>query len=104
VVGEYKKRGITPDNTEDTHVTTSIQGIRARLMFYTGSPGWQEEWETFKEDLSLLAESTSRDRIEMTTDSLLTPTADTAGDLPMFDRKEFGNYVPKAPFPPATQD
>lgn len=103
VVGEFKKRGITPDGTVDTHVTTAIQGIRSRLMFYTGSPGWQEEWQTFKDDVALLAESTSRDRIAINTDSLLTPTADISGDLPMFDRKQFGNYVSRAPEPPATQ-
>lgn len=104
VVGEFKKRGITPDSTLDTHVTTAIQGIRARLMFYAGSPGWQEEWQNFKEDVQLLAETTSRDRIQMTTNSLLTPSNDTAGDLPMFDKNEFGNYMPRAPQPPATQD
>src|SRR5574342_715540 len=70
VVGEFKKRGITPDNTLDTHVTTAMSGIIGRLMFYTQSPGWGEAWGSFKDDLELLAETTSRDRITPTTDSL----------------------------------
>lgn len=102
VVGEFKKRGITPDNTLDTHVTTAMSGIIGRLMFYTQCPGWGEAWGSFKDDLKLLAETTSRERITPTTDSLLSPTADTNGALPVFDRNNFQNYQlnpPKGPNP-----
>lgn len=101
VVGEFKKRGITPDNTLDTHVTTAMSGIIARLMFYTQSPGWGEAWGSFKDDLKLLAETTSRERITPTTDSLLSPTQDTNGALPLFDRNNFQNYQPNPPTGPS---
>lgn len=104
VVGEFKKRGITPDNTLDTHVTTAMSGIIGRLMFYTQSPGWGEAWGSFKDDLELLAETTSRDRITPTTDSLLSPSTDVIGALPDFDRDQFKGYVPGAPSQPSNQD
>src|SRR6185369_7473224 len=86
VVGEFKKRGITPDSTDDRHVTTAMCGVIACLMFYTQSPGWGEAWGSFKDDLELLSQTTARDRIMPTTDSLLVPTLDTPGALPLFDR------------------
>jgi hypothetical protein len=105
VVGEFKKRGITPDNTLDTHVTTAMSGMIGRLMFYTQSPGWGEAWGSFKDDVELLAQTTSRDRIMPTTDSLLVPSEDTSGGLPMFDRENFKNYLTNPPDgPPPTQD
>lgn len=104
VVGQFKMYGITPDNTDDRHVSVAIGGIRARLMFYTGIPDWRTEWDGFKEDLKLLTETTSRDRISPTTDSLLSPTEDTLGDLPAFDRKEFDHYRTDAPQGGTTQD
>lgn len=103
VVGEFKKRGITPDSTLDTHVTTAMSGIIARLMFYTQCPGWGEAWGSFKDDVELLAQTTSRDRIMPTTDSLLVPTQDTAGDLPVFDRDNFQNYQSNPPNGPGPQ-
>ena len=104
VVAQFKMKGITPDNTDDRHVATAIGGIRARLMFYVGIPDWRSEWDGFKEDLAFLAETTSRDRISPTTDSLLEPTQDTLGDLPAFDRKQFNDYVSDAPNNATTQD
>jgi hypothetical protein len=103
VVGEFKKRGITPDSTNDTHVTTAMSGVIARLMFYTQCPGWGEAWGSFKDDLELLAQTTSRDRIIPTTDSLLSPTPDTAGALPIFDRDNFQNYETNPPNGPSQQ-
>lgn len=102
--GEFKKRGITPDETDDRQVTTAINGIRARLMFFTGSPEWKEEWSNFQEDVKLLAESTSRDRLIPVTDSLLDPTQDTPGDIPTFDPSNFHDYIPDAPKPNTTND
>lgn len=96
-VGEFKKRGITPDSTDDRHVTTAMSGIIARLMFYTQSPGWGEAWGSFKDDLELLAQTTSKDRIMPTTDSLLSPSTDTSGALPLFDRNNFQNYQTNPP-------
>jgi hypothetical protein len=103
VVGEFKKRGITPDSTDDTHVTTAMSGVIARLMFYTQCPGWGEAWGSFKDDLELLAQTTSRDRIMPTTDSLLSPTPDTSGALPIFDRDNFQNYQTNPPDGPSQQ-
>lgn len=103
VLGEFKKRGITPDNTDDRHVTTAMSGIIGRLMFYTQSPGWGEAWGSFKDDLELLAQTTSRDRITPTTNSLLTPSTDVIGALPDFDKDNFQGYVPGAPNPPVNQ-
>jgi hypothetical protein len=34
VVGEFKKRGITPDSTNDTHVTTAMSGVIAADVLY----------------------------------------------------------------------
>lgn len=103
VVGEFKKRGITPDSTDDRHVTTAMSGIIGRLMFYTQSPGWGEVWGSFKDDLELLAESTSRDRVTPTTNSLLSPSADTINALPDYDKDNFKGYVPGAPNQPSNQ-
>jgi hypothetical protein len=97
VVGEFKKRGITPSATDDTHVTTAMAGIIARLMFYTQSPGWGEAWGSFKEDLSLLSQTGPRNHIMPTTDSLLAPSTDTPNALPTFDRDQFGRYVTQPP-------
>jgi hypothetical protein len=104
VVGQFKMVGISPDSTDDRHVAVAVGGIRARLMFYCGIPDWRSEWDGFKDDLKLLTETTSRDRISPTTDSLLEPTQDTLGALPAFDRKEFDNYVTDAPAAGTTQD
>lgn len=105
VVGEFKKRGITTDATDDRQVTTAMSGIIARLMFYTQAPGWGEAWGSFKEDLALLAETGPRDRIVPATDSLLSPSEDTSGALPVFDREQFGRYATGAPNPnPTGQD
>mgnify|MGYP001600840662 CR=1 FL=1 len=100
VVGEFKKRGITQDSTDDRHTTTAMSGIIGRLMFYTQSPGWGEAWGSFKDDVKLLAESTSRDRIMPTTDSLLVPSSDVPGGLPVFDRDNFQNYETNPPTGP----
>ena len=97
VVGEFKKRGITPDNTDDRQVTTAMAGIISRLMFYTQAPGWGEAWGSFKEDLALLAETGPRDRIPATTDSLKVPSTDEANSLPTFDSTQFGRYVSQPP-------
>lgn len=102
VVGEFKKRGITPSASNDTHVTTAMSGIIARLMFYCQAPGWGEAWGSFKEDLALLAETGPRNRIMPATDSLLSPSEDTPGALPVFDRDQFGRYASGAPNPNAT--
>lgn len=104
VVAQFAMYGIEADNTNSRHVAVAIGGIRARLMFYTGIPDWRSEWDGFKEDLKLLTETTSRDRISPTTDSLLSATEDTTNDLPAFDRKEFDNYVSDAPNSGTTQD
>lgn len=104
VVGEFKKRGITPDSTDDRHVTTAMSGIISRLMFYTQSPGWGEAWGSFKEDLALLAETGPRNRITPVNDSLLTPSEDVSGALPTFDRDNLKSYVTGAPGNPTGQD
>jgi hypothetical protein len=104
VQAAFKKRGITYDNTIDTHVATAVPGVYARLLVVTGQDGGREEWTAFLDDLKLLAETTSRDRVVPYTDSLLSPTQDTSGDLPMFDRKQFEGYVPGAPTSPTTLD
>ena len=104
VCGEFKKRGIVPDSTDDRHVTTAIGGIIGRLMFYTQNPGWAEAWDTFKEDVKLLAESTSRDRIIPYTNSLLNPSVDVMGDLPSFDPANMTDYIPNAPNPNTSND
>lgn len=97
VVGEFKKRGITPSASDDKHVTTAISGIIGRLMFYTQAPGWGEAWGSFKDDLELLAQTDCRNRMMPATDSLLAPSQDTPNALPAFDREQFGRYATGAP-------
>jgi len=104
VQGEFKKRGITPDSTIDTHVTTAMSGVIARLMFYTQAPGWETAWEGFQKDVKLLAETTSRDRIVPTNDSYLAPSYDTVNALPPFDPENFQNYTPNPPTGPTPQN
>ena len=101
IVGEFLKRGITADNTLAAHVTTAMGGLIARLMFYCQCPGWETAWSAFQEDVKLLAETTSRDRIVPSTDGLLAPSYDNPGDLPTFDPQNFQNYTPNAPNGPS---
>jgi len=93
VTAEFTKRGITYDNTVATHVATAVPGVYARLLVMTGQSG-DELWQRFMDDLQLLSETTSRDRIMPTTDSLLEATEDTSGDLPASDRKNMEGYIP----------
>lgn len=100
IQGEFKKRGISPDNSLDTHVTTAMSGMIARLMFYTQAPGWESAWATFQEDVKFLAETTSRDRIVPSNDSYLAPSYDPVNALPAFDPQNFQNYLPNPPTGP----
>ena len=105
VQAAFKMRGITFDTTIDTHVSVGVAGMEARLLKITGQPGGSDAWSDWMTDeLKLLAETTSRDRISPTTDSLLSPTQDTLGDLPVSDRKNFKDYVTDAPTGGTTLD
>lgn len=94
VGARFKMQGITYDNTVDTHVMVATQGVIARLMVMTAQPGASEEWKEFTDNLKTLAETTSRDRITPSTDSVLTPTPDTSGSTPSFDTPKFDDYKP----------
>jgi hypothetical protein len=104
VQAAFKMRGITYDNTIDTHVTTAVGGVEARLLKVTGQPGGHESWKEWLDEVKLLSETTSRDRIVPSTDSQLSPTADTLGDIPVSDRKNFKEYVSDAPEGGTTMD
>jgi len=65
--------------------------------------GGHEDWDAFVKDLDLLKETDARDRIPLTTDSLLTPTGDDVGDVPALDRSVFQGYEPNPPAGPPTQ-
>ena len=97
VTAQFTMRGITFNGALDTHIAVGTPGIYARLLWINGHDGGKSLWDAFIEDLNLLRESTSRDRIVPETDSLLDPTADTVGTLPAFDRREFKNYIPNGP-------
>lgn len=93
----FTKHGLTYDNSIATHVQTAVGGVFARLSVMTGQLGADSLWKSFLEDMKLLVETTSRDRIAPTTDSLLTATEDTIGSRPASDRKNFYGYVSKPP-------
>lgn len=97
VVGEFAKRGISADSTSDKQVTTAMAGVISRLMFYTQAPGWEIAWGAFQDDLKLLAETTSRDRIMPANDSYLAPSYDQVNSLPPFDPENFQNYTSSPP-------
>lgn len=92
VQARFKMQGITYDNTIDTHVAVAVQGVIARLMVMTAQPGAQEEWDEFLESLRTLAETTSRDRIVPSTDSVYEPSTPPLGSLPTFDPKKLDGY------------
>lgn len=104
VQAAFKMRGITYDNTDDRHVAVGVGGIEARLLKITGQPGGPEEWREWLKEVEFLSETTSRDRIVPSTDSELSPTPDTMGDLPVSDRKNFKEYVSDAPAGGTTLD
>lgn len=97
VAGEFLKRGITFDVTDSRHVATGVRGVYAKLLVYTGQADGVSEWSAFMDDLKLLAETTSRDRVIPVTDSLLYKTPDVANAPPDADNKMFDGYKPKAP-------
>ncbi len=103
VLGEFKKRGITPDETDTGQIGTAINGIKARLLVFTAQTD-DSAWKEFKADVKFLAETTSRDRIIPSTDSLLNPSFDQLNSLPQTDMREFKGYVPGAPASPTTGD
>lgn len=91
------KVGTEYDSTVDTHVAVAVEGVVLRLQVLTGQAPVErwEEWKT--SELWALAQVTGRDRIKPQSDSLLTNTQDTAGDLVAFDRKNFTGYLPNGP-------
>lgn len=95
VIAFFTKRGITIDTTDNAHIETGINGIYAKLMVYTGQPGGFERWKEFTEDLKLLAETTSRDRIAASTDSQMSPTSEPANSTPAGDLSAFKGYIPR---------
>lgn len=95
ITAEFAKRGITLDTTADTHITTGVNGIYARLCVITGQPGGFDRWKEFTDDLKLLAETTSRDRIMASTDSEMNPTSEPANSTPAGDLSVFKGYIPK---------
>lgn len=105
VTGDFEMMGIDLDQaiTDDDkrHIRVAVAGVYALLLQWSGRGGG-DEMEAYNQKLNLLRESTSRDRISPTTDSLLTPTKDNSGDLPATDRKQFQGYIPGAPSEPAT--
>lgn len=100
----FNMRGMTYDNDNSAHVAVAVQGVYARLLMLTGQPGAEVEWREFKRNLKLLTEIGPRERIAPFTDSLLTPTKDTSGDIPLSDRNNFRDYVPESPSSPTTMD
>lgn len=104
VQAAFTKRGITYDNTVATHVVTAVPGVFARLVLMAGQDGGFELWKSFLEDLKLLAEVTSRDRILPSTDSLLTKSTDDSGALPAFDKDQYQGYLLDPPQPTTGQD
>lgn len=103
VQSEFKKRGITYDNTVDTHIATAVPGVFARLLLFAAQDGSREMWKEFLEDVRFLSETTSRDRIKPDTDSLLDKSADVSGALPAFDKDNFRGYVVNPPSQPSNQ-
>ena len=94
--------GVAYDNTVATHVAYAVEGVFQRLLVLTGQASidtWKDWKATLKDELALV---TGRDRIEPTTDSLLSPTEDTMGDLPQSDRKNFRGLIPRNANPPTT--
>lgn len=96
--------GVVYDSTVDTHVAVAVEGVLLRLHVMTGRAS-VDEWETFKNTTLLqLAQITGRDRMVPSTDSLLTATPDTIGDLPAADRKNLRGYLPNAANNSTTDD
>jgi len=104
VEARFKMQGITYDNTDDRHVMVGTQGVIARLQVMTKHPGGKEAWDEFLDDLKTLAETTSRDRMVPSTDSVLQPSEPELGSLPLFDQTKFEGYTPTDPGQADPQD
>lgn len=103
VEADFAIVGITYDNDVAMHYAVAVPGVMAKLLFYNGHMGGKEYHDSYLDRLDKLALVTSRNRITPTTDSLLSPTEDTMGDLPQTDRKAFKGFIPGASAEP-TQD
>lgn len=95
--------GVAYDSTVAIHVAVCVPAVIAKLLVYTGQAD-QTLYDQAVERMRQARLVLGRDRISPSTDSLLSPTADTSGSLPDFDRQVFKNYVPNSPSRPKTQD
>jgi hypothetical protein len=98
--------GVAYDNDDETHVTVAVQGVYAKLLIRSAqvdavSYAFHDKYIERLRALKLIA---GRDRIVPDTDSLLTATEDTSGDIPAMDRKNFRGFIPRSPHGGSTTD
>jgi len=94
--------GVEYDNSEARHVSVGIWGVLAKLALWSEAAGAtanaiDDKWI---EKLEGLAKVTGRDRIALSTSSLLTPTDEKPGTddvAPWADYTHFDDLRPDAP-------
>lgn len=89
--------GVVYNSSVALHVAAAVPLVAAKLQVYTGHA--EEGYYTSALDRcqKYYRLVLGRNRIQPTTDSMLTPTTDRAGDRPQFDRSQFRNFIGNAP-------
>lgn len=92
--------GVTYDDDNARHVAAAVLGVEWRLMKAAAFKGDEvkQAWEDFKAACDRFAlTGGGRDRIQPTSSSVLTPSDETTGARPDFDRGRWRDVVPTMP-------
>ena len=89
--------GVVYSSDNPTHVSAGVPLVFAKLQVYTGHADetyYSAALDRCHKHYRLVL---GRNRISPSTNSTLSPTTETAGDTPAFDRGIFKNYIGNAP-------
>lgn len=96
--------GVAYLSSNATHVAAGVPLVMERLKLYAGQ-STQELYQKLVDRLTNIYRLVlGRNRIEPTTDSLLTPTTDRVNDKPWSDRTIFNRLIGNSPDGPTTTD
>lgn len=89
--------GVVYSSSVPTHVAAGVPLVVAKLQVYTGQADETYYTAALDRCQKYYRLVLGRNRIQPTTDSLLTPTQDTLGGLPDSDRSRFSRYIGNPP-------
>lgn len=89
--------GVVYSSSNTVHVAAACPLVAAKLQVYTGHADESYYTAALDRCTKYYRLVLGRNRIQPTTDSLLTPTTDTPGAKPDFDRGQFSRYTGNPP-------